>query len=74
MLSNALFLVASLAGLVAASPYPPCEHHTLCIDAINTCGIRYGACYDVCSPQDSPTPPPCPATSTSVEYPEITTD
>lgn len=43
MLSNTLFLIASLAGLVAASPYPPCEHQTICVDAINTCGIKYGA-------------------------------
>lgn len=43
MLFNVLFLVASLAGLGAASPYPPCQHHTICVDAINTCGVRYGA-------------------------------
>lgn len=36
---------------------------TICIDAINDCGIWYGGCFPICSgyPRPSPTPPPCPA-------------
>ncbi|KAF7564113.1 hypothetical protein G7046_g68 [Stylonectria norvegica] len=58
-------LLTVLAGLTAAAPkYGKCEHATLCIDAINDCGVPYGTCYDTCSPQDSPTAPPCTTTAT----------
>ncbi|KAF4458301.1 hypothetical protein FALBO_14960 [Fusarium albosuccineum] len=71
MLSKTFVLIAGLVGLVAASPYKPeCDSQTLCIDGINDCGVGWGGCYDTCSPQLSPTPPPC--TSTEAPHPETT--
>jgi len=35
---------------------------TICVDYINDCGLRYGACFPACSGYTTPsfTPPPCP--------------
>ncbi|KAF1826756.1 uncharacterized protein K489DRAFT_124866 [Dissoconium aciculare CBS 342.82] len=39
---------------------------TICVDKINSCGIRYGDCYANCpdSPPPTFTTPPCPPTTT----------
>lgn len=55
------------------NPAPPAyepketECPTVCIDAINECGMRYGDCLPVC-PGEKPalTPPPCPAVTGGV--------
>ncbi|KAI1858252.1 hypothetical protein JX265_010920 [Neoarthrinium moseri] len=71
MLSHVIPLLALVASAHAAPnydykpppPYPHCPH-TICVDGINKCGIKYGACYDQCKPWKSPTPPPCSSTIT----------
>lgn len=51
------------AALVASALAAPTEEaqcpQTLCIDAINSCGVRYGSCYDACEPSLRPTAPEC---------------
>ncbi|KAK4170318.1 hypothetical protein QBC43DRAFT_282918 [Cladorrhinum sp. PSN259] len=65
--------VLLMGGLVAAAPVAEAavdqcdEPKIICIDAINTCGIRYGGCYDTCKASAKPQPPPCPATSSVVK-------
>ncbi|KAK4241579.1 hypothetical protein C8A03DRAFT_30302 [Achaetomium macrosporum] len=62
LLSSALLL----GGLAAAVPVAePCQSQILCIDAVNSCGIKYGGCYDVCDASAKPVPPPCPSTTTT---------
>ncbi|KAK1832811.1 hypothetical protein QBC39DRAFT_370559 [Podospora conica] len=55
--------LAVLAGHAAAAPagasVEPCIPRTKCVDAINKCGVRYGACYDVCKPELAPVAPLC---------------
>ncbi|KAK3329572.1 hypothetical protein B0H66DRAFT_610510 [Apodospora peruviana] len=65
--TSLLVSLSLLAGLVTAAPRPTesCEPRILCVDAINTCGMRYGACYDVCNTAAKPAPPPCPKTTSS---------
>jgi hypothetical protein len=36
-----------------------CTPRTLCVDGINTCGVRFGGCYDVCKPESKPIAPLC---------------
>ncbi|KAK4116284.1 hypothetical protein N656DRAFT_765273 [Canariomyces notabilis] len=59
-------IMVLLGGLGAAAPVADgastCQPQTICIDAINTCGVRYGGCYDVCKTASKPQPPPCPST------------
>ncbi|GAB1310532.1 hypothetical protein MFIFM68171_00742 [Madurella fahalii] len=61
-------IVVLFGKLAAAAPVvdsdPECHSQTICIDAINACGIRYGGCYDVCDVSAKPKPPPCPTTTT----------
>ncbi|KXX73566.1 hypothetical protein MMYC01_209209, partial [Madurella mycetomatis] len=61
-------IIALFGGLAAAAPVadvdPECHPQTICIDAINACGIRFGGCYDVCDVSAKPKPPPCPSTTT----------
>ncbi|KAK7510150.1 hypothetical protein IWZ03DRAFT_389094 [Phyllosticta citriasiana] len=38
-----------------------CIEQFVCIDYINTCGMRYGGCHDICKPT-SYTDPGCPKT------------
>ncbi|KIL95342.1 hypothetical protein FAVG1_00078 [Fusarium avenaceum] len=72
MFFKTITTVTALTGLVAAVPYStPCASQDICIDAINDCGVMYGGCYDICSPELSPTPPPCPP-FTPAPYPTIT--
>ncbi|KAF4965221.1 hypothetical protein FSARC_6940 [Fusarium sarcochroum] len=72
---KAIITFVTLTGLVAASPRSTTTQcATLCIDAINDCGIPYGDCYAVCSPELSPTPPPCPSTASPYPDPTITLD
>jgi len=56
-----------LGGLAAAIPVgnavEKCLSQTICVDAINPCGIRYGGCYDVCDASAKPVAPPCPSTA-----------
>ncbi|KAF2456932.1 hypothetical protein BDY21DRAFT_372370 [Lineolata rhizophorae] len=41
-----------------------CEPLTICIEAINSCGVRYGGCVNRCE-VSALTPPPCTSTSNS---------
>ncbi|KAM0222310.1 hypothetical protein ACHAPQ_000766 [Fusarium lateritium] len=69
MFFKIIITAAALTGLVTAVPYStPCALQDICIDAINDCGVMYGGCYDICSPELSPTPPPCPS-FTPAPYP-----
>ncbi|KAK6510599.1 hypothetical protein TWF506_009702 [Arthrobotrys conoides] len=44
----------------------PCQ--TICVDAVNECGIKYGGCY--CSEEPFPyTKPPCPSKTTAKPTP-----
>ncbi|EAQ93159.1 predicted protein [Chaetomium globosum CBS 148.51] len=65
-----------LAGLAAAAPVvnldDKCESQTICVDAINTCGIKYGGCYDVCDLSAKPVAPPCPTTTKKPPVPTTT--
>ncbi|KAI1082005.1 hypothetical protein F5B20DRAFT_43897 [Whalleya microplaca] len=54
-----------LAAMAVAHPAAESGCPTLCVDAVNKCGVPYGGCYPVCSTQLKPTPPPCTATTTS---------
>ncbi|KAG7292929.1 hypothetical protein NEMBOFW57_002974 [Staphylotrichum longicolle] len=61
LISSILFL----GGLTAAVPVAveeQCLSQTICIDAVNPCGIN---CYDVCAVSAKPIPPPCPSTTTT---------
>ncbi|KAF5616356.1 hypothetical protein F25303_13556 [Fusarium sp. NRRL 25303] len=79
MFLKAIITASAIVGLAAAGPFSTntttsfCP--TLCVDAINDCGVMYGACYPVCSPKLYPTPPPCnPSTPTTITpiTPDIT--
>jgi len=68
-------IFACLAAVAAAMPAEfkplstrtttskkPCQ--TICVDAVNECGIKYGGCY--CRTNPFPFPkPPCPKTTTT---------
>ncbi|OIW35307.1 hypothetical protein CONLIGDRAFT_627368 [Coniochaeta ligniaria NRRL 30616] len=61
----------AFASLAAAAPAAPevqqnCKPHTICVDKISPCGVRYGGCYDVCKTADAPIAPLCAPTSTPV--------
>lgn len=60
-----LGLIGAVTSAPAAESSGPCKERILCVDGLNECGVRYGACYDTCKPHLRPTPPPCSlATST----------
>ncbi|KAF4344945.1 hypothetical protein FBEOM_1025 [Fusarium beomiforme] len=65
MFFKIIVTASALAGFVAAVPFntsTACP--TICIDAANDCGVMYGGCYPICSPELYPTAPPCtPSTS-----------
>ncbi|KAK5999380.1 hypothetical protein QM012_005505 [Aureobasidium pullulans] len=46
-----------------------CTPHSICVDAINSCGIRYGECYDenFCDGNTSPYPIPTCSTMVTVK-------
>ncbi|KAI1020360.1 hypothetical protein LB503_006354 [Fusarium chuoi] len=75
MFFKAIITASAIVGLTAAGPFSTntttsaCP--TLCVDAINDCGVMYGACYPVCSPGLYPKPPPC-TPSTPIATPTIT--
>ncbi|KAF5554711.1 hypothetical protein FPHYL_8402 [Fusarium phyllophilum] len=75
MFSQAIITVSAIVGLAAAVPFSTnCTTSacpTLCVDSINDCGVMYGACYPICSPQLYPTPPPC-TPGTPITTPTIT--
>ncbi|KAJ4119996.1 hypothetical protein NW768_010279 [Fusarium equiseti] len=74
MLFKTITTAITLAGLVSAapfSPYPSCAR--ICQDGINDCGQMWGGCWDICKPEESPTPPPCTSTYTPT-IPLITPD
>ncbi|KAK0657430.1 hypothetical protein B0T16DRAFT_60231 [Cercophora newfieldiana] len=55
-----------VAAAPAAAPEEECKPRTLCVDGINTCGVRFGGCYDTCKPELRPIAPLCvPATTAS---------
>ncbi|KAL2023254.1 hypothetical protein VTK56DRAFT_3377 [Thermocarpiscus australiensis] len=65
LFSSIRFLLGALAAAVPVTNVDePCQSQTICIDAINSCGIKYGGCYDVCKPSAKPIPPTCPSTAT----------
>ncbi|RBQ75942.1 hypothetical protein FVER14953_20158 [Fusarium verticillioides] len=74
MFFKTIITASAIVGLAAAVPFSTntttsaCP--TLCVDAINDCGVMYGACYPICS-QLYPTPPPC-TPSTPISTPTIT--
>jgi hypothetical protein len=72
-LPSLLCLAISLgrvAGAPAATSEEKCQPRTLCVDGINTCGVRFGGCYDVCKPELRPIAPLCaPVTTTSSKAP-----
>ncbi|KAF5704404.1 hypothetical protein FGLOB1_8542 [Fusarium globosum] len=74
MFFKAIITASAIVGLAAAGSFrtntttSACP--TLCVDAINDCGVMYGACYPVCSPELYPTPPPC-TRSTPITTPTI---
>ncbi|KAI1014216.1 hypothetical protein LB504_008710 [Fusarium proliferatum] len=74
MFLKAIITASAIVGLATARPFSTntttsfCP--TLCVDAINDCGVMYGACYPVCSPKLYPTPPPC-TPSTAITTPTI---
>ncbi|KLO92746.1 uncharacterized protein Y057_12506 [Fusarium fujikuroi] len=71
MFFKAIITASAIVGLAAAGPFrtntttSACP--TLCVDAINDCGV---ICYPVCSPELYPTPPPC-TRSTPITTPTI---
>ncbi|KAI7770207.1 hypothetical protein LZL87_002578 [Fusarium oxysporum] len=74
MFFKAIINASAIAGLAAAVPFSTnttsaCP--TLCVDAINDCGVMYGGCYPICSPELYPTSPPCTPT-TPITTPTIT--
>ncbi|EXM31321.1 hypothetical protein RAB80_012371 [Fusarium oxysporum f. sp. vasinfectum] len=74
MFFKAIINASAIAGLAVAVPFSTnttsaCP--TLCVDAINDCGVMYGGCYPICSPELYPTPPPCTPT-TPTTTPTIT--
>ncbi|KAF5678062.1 hypothetical protein FHETE_1384 [Fusarium heterosporum] len=72
MVLKTVISAVTLTAFVAAKPYStPCASQGICIDAINDCGVQYGGCYDICSPELSPIPPPC-TPYTPTPYPTIT--
>ncbi|RGP72539.1 hypothetical protein FSPOR_2589 [Fusarium sporotrichioides] len=74
MLSKTITSAITLAGLVVAAPlssHPPCA--TICQNGVNDCGEAWGGCWDICKPEESPTPPPCTSTYTPI-IPTITSD
>ncbi|KAJ6444835.1 PQ loop repeat family protein [Purpureocillium lavendulum] len=52
------------APIPTAAPEDDCHTRTVCVDAINSCGIRYGGCIPDCKPWKLSVPP-CPATTSS---------
>ncbi|KAG9700539.1 hypothetical protein KCU95_g729, partial [Aureobasidium melanogenum] len=46
-----------------------CTPHSICVDAINSCGMRYGGCYDenFCDGNTSPYPIPTCSTMMTVK-------
>ncbi|KAK5697872.1 hypothetical protein LTR97_006831 [Elasticomyces elasticus] len=55
------------AARYAATSTSTCES-TICVDYINSCGIRYGGCYEACPGYTKPTytAPACPTITTTV--------
>ncbi|KAL8390729.1 hypothetical protein RB595_009687, partial [Gaeumannomyces hyphopodioides] len=51
-------------------PKEDCRTRTVCVDAVNACGQKYGGCFADCKPWPL-SPPPCPA-STSAPRPSAT--
>ncbi|KAF4453444.1 hypothetical protein F53441_3903 [Fusarium austroafricanum] len=71
MFFKTLMTAATIVALVAAGPCsPPTDCPDICIDGINDCGVMWGGCYNICSPESSPTPPPCKPT----DCPEVCMD
>ncbi|KAJ4012122.1 hypothetical protein NW752_004516 [Fusarium irregulare] len=79
MLFRTITTAVTLAGLVSAAPFssypPPCA--TICQNGMDDCGQPWGGCWDICKPDESPTPPPCTVTYTPTippitPYPPIT--
>ncbi|KAK3694706.1 hypothetical protein B0T22DRAFT_507444 [Podospora appendiculata] len=65
-----------LTGLAAAAPTDAdrCRPRTICVDAINACGVKYGGCYNICDPQAKPIAPLCikPSSTTTTSSPSTT--
>ncbi|KAF4948246.1 hypothetical protein FGADI_9718 [Fusarium gaditjirri] len=66
MFFKAIINASAIAGLAAAVPFSTnttsaCP--TLCVDAINDCGV---ICYPICSPELYPTPPSCTPTTATI--------
>ncbi|OCL10409.1 hypothetical protein AOQ84DRAFT_289371 [Glonium stellatum] len=60
--SSTDIVVGRLSGAGLITPHTECTPFSICVDAMNNCGVRYGGCYDTCQPT-SLTAPPCPLAS-----------
>ncbi|KAK3336554.1 hypothetical protein B0T19DRAFT_42744 [Cercophora scortea] len=75
MMQQPLLFSLLLAGLAAAAPTEAadkCHPRTICVDAINACGVKYGGCYNICDPQAKPIAPLCIKPSTTTTSPSPT--
>lgn len=73
MLSRGILVLALVASALAAPAADTQCPRTVCVDAINSCGVRYGACYDGCSPELRPMAPPCSTASLSTSTDDCST-
>jgi hypothetical protein len=64
------FVATVLAAPAADNVQCP---RTICVDAINTCGVRYGGCYDQRKPELKPTAPPCSSVASSTTTDDCST-
>ncbi|KAK5988911.1 hypothetical protein PT974_10408 [Cladobotryum mycophilum] len=46
-----------IATALSQKPTDDCRTRTVCVDAINKCGVRYGACIPDCKPWSISAPP-----------------
>jgi hypothetical protein len=44
----------------------------ICVDKVNSCGLKYGGCYDTCGPVPTFSVPPCPTKTTTTPTPTAT--
>ncbi|KAG6010815.1 hypothetical protein E4U21_004203 [Claviceps maximensis] len=56
------------AGLPTPAPEDNCSTRTVCVDAINECGMMYGGCIPDCKPWKL-AKPPCPKTTSTPTAP-----
>ncbi|KAH8200165.1 hypothetical protein TruAng_005677 [Truncatella angustata] len=63
------YAFTTLAVISAALALPTEESQcprTVCVDGVNSCGVRYGSCYDACTASLLPTAPSCSVSTSSI--------